>query len=57
MKFEIFIPQNQVGKADLKWQEKLANKVIQAYEAKKEARQKLQKAKELVETKIKELLN
>ncbi|MFA5240255.1 MAG: restriction endonuclease subunit S [Phycisphaerae bacterium] len=50
-------PQNQVGKADLKWQEKLANKVIQAYEAKKEAKQKLQKAKELIETKIKKLLN
>jgi restriction endonuclease S subunit len=57
MEYEIFIPQNKTGKSDIEWQEKLANKVIQAYEAKKEARQKLQKAKELVETKIKELLS
>lgn len=49
MKFEIFIPQNPNGKPDLKWQAKLADKLIQAYEAKKEAKQKLQKAKELVE--------
>lgn len=57
IKFEIFIPQNQNGKPDLKWQEKLANKIVQAYEAKKEARQKLQNAKEIVETEITKLLS
>jgi restriction endonuclease S subunit len=55
--YEIFIPQNKNGKPDLEWQEKLANKIIQAYEAKKEAKQKLQRAKELVEAKIEELLD
>lgn len=55
--YEIFIPQNKTGKPDIEWQEKLANKVIQAYKAKKEVRQKLQKAKELVEAKIGELFN
>ena len=57
IKYEIFIPQNKKGKPDLRWQKKLVDKIIQAYEAKKEARQKLQKAKKLVETKFEELLD
>jgi len=50
--YEVFIPQNKTGKPDLEWQEKLANKIIHAYEAKKEAKQNLQKAKGLVEKAI-----
>lgn len=55
-KIEVFIPKNKNDKPDLKWQKKLADKVIQAYNAKKEAKQKLQEAKNLVGKEIEELL-
>lgn len=56
MKYEVFIPEKN-GKPDLEWQEKLAVKIIEAHEAKKQARQKLQQAKELVEKEIERLIN
>ncbi len=56
IKYPIFIPQNKIGKPDLEWQNKLADKVVQANQAKKEAKQKLQEAKELVEKEIKKMI-
>jgi restriction endonuclease S subunit len=54
--YEVFIPHNKDGKPDLAWQDKLANKVMQANQAKREAKQKLQEAKKLVEKEIKKML-
>jgi restriction endonuclease S subunit len=54
--YQIFIPQNKDGKPDLTWQNKLADKVIQANQAKKQAKQKLQEAKELVEKEISRMI-
>lgn len=45
----IFIPRNATGKPDLRWQKKLAEKVIRANSAKQEARAKLEQAKRMVE--------
>ncbi|MDD5772022.1 MAG: hypothetical protein PHX78_00985 [bacterium] len=56
VKYKVFIPQNKNGKPDLEWQNKLADKVVQANQAKKEAKQKLQGAKELVEKEIEKML-
>lgn len=53
--YQIFIPQNKDGKPDLAWQKKLADKVVQANQAKKEAKQNLQEAKELVEKEIEKI--
>jgi restriction endonuclease S subunit len=52
----IYIPKNKNGKPDLEWQHKLANKVIQAYEAKKEARKKLKEAIDLVEKETEKMI-
>jgi len=56
VKYDVFIPEKN-NKPDLEWQEKLAVKIIQAYEAKNQAKQKLQEAKELVEGEIGKLIN
>lgn len=48
-KLIVYLPTNKNGSIDLEWQEKLADKVIQASKAKAEARQLLEKAKQLVE--------
>ncbi|MFA4852344.1 MAG: restriction endonuclease subunit S [Bacteroidales bacterium] len=56
IQYKIFIPQNKNGKPDLEWQKKLADKVIQAYEAKKEAKKKLKEAVELVEREIEKII-
>lgn len=56
VKYDVFIPEKK-NKPDLEWQEKLADKIIQAYEAKNQAKQKLQEAKELVEDEIGKLIN
>ncbi|HUT96086.1 MAG TPA: hypothetical protein VMW82_00755 [Candidatus Paceibacterota bacterium] len=56
VKYDVFIPEKN-NKPDLEWQEKLADKIIQAYEAKNQAKQKLQEAKELVEDEIGKLIN
>jgi len=55
VKYDVFIPVKN-KKPDLEWQEKLANKIIKAHEAKKQARQKLQEAKEIVEREIEILI-
>ncbi len=55
-KYEVFVPEKN-GRPDLDWQNKLANKIIQSYEAKSKARKNLQKAKELIEDEIKKLIN
>jgi len=54
--YQVFIPQNKDGKTDLIWQKKLADKVVQANQAKKEAKQKLQEAKDLVEREVEKML-
>lgn len=53
--FLIYLPNDSKGKIDLKWQQKLADKVIQASTAKKEAQELLEKAKTIVEAHISEL--
>jgi|GEM_PF-2410541 len=54
--YHVFLPQNKNGKVDLEWQNKLADKIIKAYEAKKEAKKKLKEAIELVEREIEKML-
>jgi len=48
----IYLPKNKNGSIDLEWQKKLANKVIQANNAKSEAQAMLEKAKIIVEDSI-----
>ncbi|MBF2026546.1 MAG: restriction endonuclease subunit S [Oscillatoriales cyanobacterium C42_A2020_001] len=48
----IYLPKNNKGEIDLKWQEKLAEKVIAASRAKVEAQAMLEKAKRMVEEAI-----
>lgn len=48
----IYLPRNSKGEIDLKWQEKLAKKVIDASRAKVEAQVMLEKAKRMVEDAI-----
>jgi type I restriction enzyme S subunit len=50
--FLIFLPRNNNGEIELAWQVELADKVRTAARAKKEVREKLQKAKDLVEQAI-----
>lgn len=50
--FLIYLPKNDKGDIDLKWQEKLAEKVNSASRAKIEAQVNLEEAKQLVEEKI-----
>jgi len=52
MQFLIYIPTSKNGSIDLKWQKKLAHKVIRASNAKFEAQAMLDKAKKIVEASI-----
>lgn len=56
VEYQVFIPQNKDGKPDLAWQNKLAEKVVQANQAKKEVKQKLQEVKELVERETEKMI-
>lgn len=57
VKYQVFIPRDKKDKPDLAWQAKLADKIVKANEAKKSAKQKLKKAKELVEKEIENLIH
>jgi hypothetical protein len=52
IQFFVFIPTCDNGKPDLKWQEKLAEKVISASRSKADARKKMNEAKALIEKEI-----
>lgn len=51
-KILIYLPKNDKGEIDLKWQKELAEKVISASRAKVEAQEMLEKAKQMVEEAI-----
>lgn len=50
--FLIYLPRNRNGSIDLAWQKKLADKVVEASQAKQQAQEKLTQAKKLVEDAI-----
>jgi type I restriction enzyme M protein len=52
VKIVVYLPANGNGKPDLKWQQRLADKVMAAHAAKADAIAKLEEAKTLVEREI-----
>ena len=56
-KMLVFLPKNAKGEADLKWQQRLADKVIAADAARRKAKEIVEQAKAIVEREIEKNLN